>query len=181
MPLHMEWVAGNKIEKWATNKRKSQKTKTWCQKEKHCQLSGIILATRRMILTKHVFCVDSALHLLPQRKVTQLICLTIYNAALKFVNLPVMVTVFVKKNITLPLLLTLLLHIHPNPQFVNHTFQIMDTHTKRDILSLFNSTKVVYFAKTENLTCAKVCEPLMSSLWLLLLQSLLQPNVFCNH
>ena len=31
-----------------------------------------------MILTKHVFCVDSVLHLLPQREVTQLICLTIY-------------------------------------------------------------------------------------------------------
>ena len=54
------------------------KTNTWCQKEKQCQLSGIISATRRMILTKHVFCVDSALHLLPQREVTQLICLTIY-------------------------------------------------------------------------------------------------------
>ena len=47
------------------------KTKTWCQKEKQCQLSGIITAL-------HVFCVNSALHLLPQREVTQLICLTIY-------------------------------------------------------------------------------------------------------
>ena len=31
-----------------------------------------------VILIKHVFCVDSALHLLPQREVTQLISLTIY-------------------------------------------------------------------------------------------------------
>ena len=54
------------------------KTKTWCQKEKQRQLSGIISATRRMILTKHVFCIDSALHLLPQREVAQLLCLTIY-------------------------------------------------------------------------------------------------------
>ena len=30
--------------------------KTWCQKEKRRQLSGIISATRRMILTKQVFC-----------------------------------------------------------------------------------------------------------------------------
>ena len=52
------------------------KTKTWCQKEKQRQLSGIISATRRMILTKHMFCVNSALHLLP-REVTQL-CLKIY-------------------------------------------------------------------------------------------------------
>ena len=55
---------------------KIAKTKTWCQKER--QLAGIISATRRMILTKHVFCVNSALHLLPQQKATQLICLTIY-------------------------------------------------------------------------------------------------------
>ena len=78
MPLHMEWVAGNNIEKRAANTRKIIEKKTWCQKEKQCQLSGIISATRRMILTKHVFCVDSALHLLPQQEVTQLICLTIY-------------------------------------------------------------------------------------------------------
>ena len=39
--------------------------------------SGIILATRRMILTKHVFFVNSALNLLPQSEVTQLICFTI--------------------------------------------------------------------------------------------------------
>ena len=32
-----------------------------------------------MILTKHVFCVESALHLLPQQAVTQLISLTIYT------------------------------------------------------------------------------------------------------
>ena len=51
--------------------------KTWCRKEKQRQLSGIISATR-MILIKHVFCVDSALHLLPQPEVTQLICLNIY-------------------------------------------------------------------------------------------------------
>ena len=76
-PLCMEWVAGNNTEQWATNKRKLPKTKTWCQKEKQCQLSGIILATRRMILTKHMLCVDSALHLLPQQEVTQLIFLTI--------------------------------------------------------------------------------------------------------
>ena len=57
---------------------KTAKTKTWCQKEKQRELSGIISATRRMILTEHVFCVDSALDLLPQREVTQLICLTIY-------------------------------------------------------------------------------------------------------
>ena len=31
-----------------------------------------------MKLTKHVFCVNSALHLLTQREVTQLIFLTIY-------------------------------------------------------------------------------------------------------
>ena len=52
--------------------------KTWCQKEKQDQLAGIISATKRMLLNKHVFCVDSALHLLPQLEVTQLICLTIY-------------------------------------------------------------------------------------------------------
>ena len=61
-PLHMGWVAREKV-------RENP------QKEKQCQLSGIILATRRMILTKHVFCVDSTLHLLPQWEVTQL---TIY-------------------------------------------------------------------------------------------------------
>ena len=39
-----------------------------------------------MILTKHVFCVYSALHLLPKREVTQLICLTTYvgTTQLKF-------------------------------------------------------------------------------------------------
>ena len=60
------------------NNRKSQKKRTWCQKEKQRQITGIILATSRMILTKHVFCVNSVLHLLPRREVTQLICLTIY-------------------------------------------------------------------------------------------------------
>ena len=76
-PLHMEWDAGWK---WKMNneQEKTAKTKTWCQKEKQRELSGIISATRRMILTEHVFCVDSALDLLPQREVTQLICLTIY-------------------------------------------------------------------------------------------------------
>uniref|UniRef100_A0A673AV20 Rho GTPase-activating protein 26 n=1 Tax=Sphaeramia orbicularis TaxID=375764 RepID=A0A673AV20_9TELE len=44
--------------------------------KKQRQLSGIILATRRMILN-HMFCVDSALHLSP-REETQLINLTIY-------------------------------------------------------------------------------------------------------
>ena len=38
----------------------------------------IISATRRMILTKHVFFIDSVLHLSPQWEVTQLISLTIY-------------------------------------------------------------------------------------------------------
>ena len=62
----------------SNEQKKIAEMKTWCQKEKQRQLSGIILATRGMKLTKHVFCVNSALHLLPQREVTQLICLTIY-------------------------------------------------------------------------------------------------------
>ena len=85
-----------------------------------------------MILTKHVFCVDSALHLLPQRKVTQLICLTIYNAALKFVNLPVMVTVFVKKkhNLTITINLTIT-HTSKSPICKSHLPNNGHTHKKR--------------------------------------------------
>lgn len=40
-------------------------------------------------------------------------------------------------------------------------FQIMDTQTKRDIFSLYNSTKAVYFTKIKNCKkSAKVCEGL---------------------
>ena len=49
----------------------------------HSQLSGIISATRRMILTKNLFRVDSVLHLSLQREATQLMCLTIYVGTTK--------------------------------------------------------------------------------------------------
>ena len=58
--------------------------KTCCQKEKQRQLSGIISVTRRMMSTKHVFCVGSAFHLLPQREVTQLTCLQVAKASEMF-------------------------------------------------------------------------------------------------
>ena len=55
-----------------------------------------------MILTKHEFCVDSALHLLPQREVTQLICLTIYfgTTQLSTINAKPDLTVQNKKQIS---------------------------------------------------------------------------------
>ena len=62
-PLHMEWVAGNNIEKLATNKRKLPKNEDLFAKRKAMSVFWI----------KHVFCIDSALHLLPQREVTQLV------------------------------------------------------------------------------------------------------------
>ena len=77
-PLHMEWVACNIIEKLSTNKRKSRKHRLGAKKKSNVSCLELFRLQRRMILTKHLFCVNSALHLLPQWEVTQLICLTIY-------------------------------------------------------------------------------------------------------
>ena len=62
----------------SNEQEKIPENKDLVPRRKQRQLSGIISPTRRIILTKQVFCVDSTLHLLPQQKVTQLISLTIY-------------------------------------------------------------------------------------------------------
>ena len=64
--LHMEWVAGNNIEKWATNKRKSRKQR--------------LGATKSNVSYLELFLLQEGWYWpntcsVPQREVTQLICI----------------------------------------------------------------------------------------------------------
>ena len=77
MPLHMEWVAGKTLKNEQRTRKKCLKLRLGAKKKSSFSY-GIISATISLILTKHVFCVYSVLHLLPQREVTQHIFLTIY-------------------------------------------------------------------------------------------------------
>ena len=76
-PMHMEWVAGNNIEKWATNKRKSQERRLGAKKKSNVNYLELFRLQEGWYWP-NACSVSTVCCICCHNEITPLICLTIY-------------------------------------------------------------------------------------------------------